>query len=152
MISYVQFVRSFSIFFHSRENEYFLRAKNVAFAREPDVGKGTRAARIRSRFFLYKGENLFGLFFILSLFSLVFLPRNFFPFRHSADCSERKTRDKFFDHEEHVETMETSCIKFARMIIKWVTLHLNKCKSTILEFSLIRLVSLDESNRKIELL
>lgn len=130
----------------------FYALKTFSFAREPDVDKGTRAARIRSRFFLYKGENLFGLFFILSLFSLVFLPRNFFPFRHSADCSERKARDKFFDHEEHVETMETSCIKFARMIIKWVTLHLNKCKSTILEFSLIRLISLDESNRKIELL
>lgn len=76
---------------------------------------GTRAAKIRSRFSRYKGENLFGLFFILSLFSLVFLPRNFFPFRHSADCSERKTRDELFDREEYVETMETSCIKFARI-------------------------------------
>lgn len=109
------FVRKFSILFHSKKNEYFLHAKNVAFAREPDVGKGTRAAKIRSRFSLYKGENLFGLFFILSLFSLVFLPRNFFPFRHSADCSERKTQDELFDREEYVETMETSCIKFARI-------------------------------------
>lgn len=103
--------------FHSLpfKEKYFLHAKNVAFAREPDVGKGTRATKIRSRFSLYKGENLFGLFFILSLFSLVFLPRNFFPFRHSADCSERKTRDELFDREEYVETMETSCIKFARI-------------------------------------
>lgn len=120
-------------FFHpfpSMEKTNFLRAENVAFARKPDVGKGTRAARTRSRFSLYKGENLFGVFFILSLFSLVFLPRNFFPFRHSADCGKRRTRDELFDREEHVETMETSCIKLEfAMMVKWVILYLNKCKS-----------------------